>query len=255
MLLLLHNCIPEEIWADVIVRGLLDPRDVMTIIDATDHAHMALRRVYNPCRPLTAAEREWFAARDISVLEPMQRHILPSVTDTLKDTDPISAAYGFVRFPPIPTELSPYATELNALGLNVDHLPICLWTLAGKLHSPPDGRPAVECTHNVGSCGYWSIRVNSPAYAAWCADGERYGEWARSQLAELGYVHHERWRWDPDTGGHVSNEPISGVRFWFRHGKVHRDDEPAILWPMQREWYQDGVLRACQKMGKPIIIP
>lgn len=263
--MLLSDRIPEEIWADATARGMLDARDVIAVADAIgDHTWppTTFLPAFVSARPLSTAERDWFAARSIVLVEPtMQRHLLPSMYDTRIGVD--GMAIGLFQFPPLPLDASPFAAQLNDLGVDVDCLPICFWTLGGKLHCPPDDRPAVECTLNVGRGQQWReqhMRLDSPEWYAWCDEGANFGAYRtgeQSALAACNIIHRANVVISRLGNIETSYAPKVGTQFWLRQGKLHRDNDlPAIIWgnDVRREWYQDGVRRAHHNIGAQKVV-
>ena len=56
-----------------------------------------------------------------------------------------------------------------------------------------------------------------------------------------------RWWRDKEGRTHRLNGPAfifaNGDRSWYRHGKIHRDDGPARIWPEKgiEKWYKNGL--------------
>ena len=61
----------------------------------------------------------------------------------------------------------------------------------------------------------------------------------------LGILYRKEWK-DKKGYLHRLNGPAviykDGDMHWYRHGRYHRDDGPAWLWPSEgiEEWYKDG---------------
>lgn len=65
-MMIIPDCIPNDVWADITLSGLLDARDVMRVAEVVVLPPTS-RRPFVASRVLTVGELDWFLGRHITV--------------------------------------------------------------------------------------------------------------------------------------------------------------------------------------------